>query len=302
MSIYVEILIRAPLDALWAHTQTPALHERWDLRFTQIAYLPRVHDTDPQRFRYATRIGFGVEVAGEGESTGQRDLPDGSRGSALSFRSANPLSIIREGSGYWRYVPTKDGIRFLTWYDYRTRFGVVGALWDRWIFRPLIGWATAWSFDRLRLWLERGIEPAQAMRQALVHWLSRLALAAIFAYQGVVPKILTTNSDELALLTDAGIGTAIAPVALIALGVLELTFAGALLVAWDRRWPLWLCLAAMLLATADVALNSPRFLTAAFNPVSLNGAVAALAIIDAVVVTGIPSSAACLRRPSPEQS
>jgi hypothetical protein len=24
MSIYVEILIRAPMDALWAHTQTPA--------------------------------------------------------------------------------------------------------------------------------------------------------------------------------------------------------------------------------------------------------------------------------------
>ena len=31
MSIYVEILIRAPVDALWTHTQTPELHERWDL-------------------------------------------------------------------------------------------------------------------------------------------------------------------------------------------------------------------------------------------------------------------------------
>ena len=31
MSIYVEILVRAPIDALWAHTQTPALHEQWDL-------------------------------------------------------------------------------------------------------------------------------------------------------------------------------------------------------------------------------------------------------------------------------
>ena len=29
MSIYVEILVRAPMDALWAHTQTPGLHERW---------------------------------------------------------------------------------------------------------------------------------------------------------------------------------------------------------------------------------------------------------------------------------
>jgi uncharacterized protein YndB with AHSA1/START domain len=30
MSIYVEILVQAPIDALWAHTQTPELHERWE--------------------------------------------------------------------------------------------------------------------------------------------------------------------------------------------------------------------------------------------------------------------------------
>jgi hypothetical protein len=35
--------------------------------------------------------------------------------------------------------------------------------------------------------------------------------------------------------------------------------------------------------------------------VSLNGAVAALAIIDALVVDGIPSSAACRRRPGQEK-
>ena len=73
MSIYVEILIRAPMDALWAHTQTPALHERWDLRFSRIDYLPRALDTEPQRFRYTTRIAFGFEVSGEGETVGQRD-------------------------------------------------------------------------------------------------------------------------------------------------------------------------------------------------------------------------------------
>lgn len=164
--IYVEILIRAPMDALWTHTQTPALHERWDLRFSRIHYLPKSHDGAPQRFHYSTRLGFGFEVSGEGESVGQRDSPDGSRSSALKFWSAAPLSIIREGSGYWKYIPAADGIRFLTWYDYRTRFGSAGALFDRLVFRPLIGWATAWSFDRLRLWLEHGIDPSQAMRRA----------------------------------------------------------------------------------------------------------------------------------------
>jgi hypothetical protein len=150
VSIYVEILIRAPMDVLWAHTQTPALHERWDLRFSRIDYLPRALDTEPQRFRYTARIAFGVEVSGEGETAGQRDLPDGSRSSALRFGSDSALSIIREGSGYWKYIPAADGIRFLTRYDYRTRVGPFGTLFDRLIFRPLIGWATAWSFDRLR--------------------------------------------------------------------------------------------------------------------------------------------------------
>ena len=46
-----------------------------------------------------------------------------------------PLSIIREGSGYWKYIPTRDGVRFLTCYDYRTRFGAAGAIFDRVVFR-----------------------------------------------------------------------------------------------------------------------------------------------------------------------
>jgi hypothetical protein len=185
VSIYVEILIRAPMDALWAHTQTPALHERWDLRFSRIDYLPRALDTEPQRFRYTTRIAFGFEVSGDGETVGQRERTDGSRSSALRFGSVEAFSIIREGSGYWKYIPTTEGIRFLTWYDYRTRFGPVGALFDRLIFRPLIGWATAWSFDRLRLWLEQRVDPAHAMRQTLIHFIARVALAAVFAYPGV---------------------------------------------------------------------------------------------------------------------
>src|SRR5438309_11922115 len=125
MSVYVEILIRAPMDALWSHTQAPALHERWDLRFSQIEYLPKSHESESQRFRYATRIGFGLEVSGEGETVGQRDSADGSSTSALTFRSDERLSIIREGSGYWKYIPTTEGIRFVTWYDYQSRFGAV---------------------------------------------------------------------------------------------------------------------------------------------------------------------------------
>jgi uncharacterized membrane protein YphA (DoxX/SURF4 family) len=302
MSIYVEIVIRAPMDAVWTHTQAPALHERWDLRFSRIEYLPKARDTEPQRFRYTTRIAFGLEVSGEGETVGQRDLTDGSRSSALRFGSGEPFSIIREGSGYWKYIPIPEGIRFLTRYDYRTRFGPVGALFDRLIFGPLIGWATAWSFDRLRLWLEQRVDPEQAMRRTLVHFIARVALAAVFASQGVVPTLPTRHVDAIAMLRAAGVSAGVTRIAAIALGVLELAFAVVLLVAWHRRWPVSVCLGSMLLATAAVGLNSPRYLEAAFNPVSLNLAIACLAVIDLHVLGSIPSAARCLRRPCPEKA
>ena len=300
MSIYVEILVRAPMDVLWTHTQTPELHSRWDLRFSRIDYLPRKSEAEPQHFRYVTRIGFGLEVAGEGESTGERDLSDGTRSSALRFWSDDPRSIIREGSGYWKYIPHADGVVFLTWYDYRTRFGALGAFVDGLVFQPLMGRATAWSFDRLRLWLEDGVEPGQAMRQTLVHAVARVALALIFVYHGLVPKLLAPHADEIAMLRDAGVAAEYVGAALAMLGIAEVVLAFCLLIGWHRRWPPSVCLGLMMLATVAVAVNSPRFLGAAFNPISLNLAVAALALVDLVVLDRLPRSGHCRRQPVSE--
>ncbi|MDB5072949.1 MAG: hypothetical protein JWM87_4060, partial [Candidatus Eremiobacteraeota bacterium] len=165
--IYVETFVRADPARVIDATQVPELHRRWDLRFTEIAYLPR-EDGHDQRFLYATRIGFGLEIRGFGETTGSVSQPDGTHVSGLRFWSDDPRSLIRTGSGYWRYVPQDGGMRFLTFYDYGTRFGAAGAAFDRTVFRPLLGWATAWSFDALRLWLERGIEPERSKRHALL--------------------------------------------------------------------------------------------------------------------------------------
>ncbi|MET8831419.1 hypothetical protein ABZX40_36995 [Streptomyces sp. NPDC004610] len=173
-TLYIETRVRADLDTLWSATQEPARHQRWDLRFTEIEYLPRA-DGEPQRFRYATRLLPFLTVAGTGVSAGEKQRPDGTRTSALRFSSPHPLSLLAEGSGYWRYVPDGDGVRFLTGYDYRPRWGRPGALADRCVFRPLMGWATAWSFDRLRLWLERGITP----ERALLNWLAEIAVRVV---------------------------------------------------------------------------------------------------------------------------
>lgn len=188
MRLYVETRIRAAIGTVWDRSQQPGQHRRWDLRFGDITYLPCAPG-EPQRFRYATRVLPGVTVDGTGVSAGERERPDGSRVSALRFSSAHPLSLIADGSGYWRYVPDGDGLRFLTGYDYRPRWGRFGRAADRFLFRPLMGWATAWSFDRLRLWCERGISPERSLLNALAELAARAAvvLATTAATAAAVP-------------------------------------------------------------------------------------------------------------------
>ena len=112
--------------------------------------------------------------------------------------------MIKAGSGYWKYVPTEAKIRFSTWYDYETRFSVFGKVIDACIFRPMLGWATAWSFDRLRLWIERGIPPEVSQDRALVYLVARGTIAFIWFYHGLVPKLLYHDAIELDLIGRIG--------------------------------------------------------------------------------------------------
>ncbi|MFC9898030.1 hypothetical protein ACFVMC_30440 [Nocardia sp. NPDC127579] len=194
--LYIEARIRVDMATLWERTQNPAEHRRWDLRFTDIDYLPE-KPGEPQHFRYATRLLPFRPIAGTGISAGDRDRPDGSRTSALRFDSADPLSIIERGSGYWRYVPSGNEIRFYTGYDYRVRWGRLGRIADH-VFRPLMGWATAWSFDRLRLWCERGITPRRALVGAVLDVTLRMA-AVVSALALSSPWWLTLGVVALAV-------------------------------------------------------------------------------------------------------
>jgi len=176
-ALYVETSVRVgrggtagTVDDLWHLTQDPALHPRWDLRFSAIT--PTGTDDEGHRlFRYdlalpAPRLPL-VTVTGTGVSTASRRRADGGGTSALRWGAAGPLSPLGAGSGYWRYVPDGGRVRFLTGYDYEPGWGRLGRWLDPWLVRPLVGRATAWSFDRLRLWAERGLDPARARDAAL---------------------------------------------------------------------------------------------------------------------------------------
>ena len=101
--------------------------------------------------------------------------------------------------------PTDDGIRFLTSYDYRVRFGALGRAFDALCFRPLLGWATAWSFDRLRLWAEKGVAPSVSLERGLLHVLARTVVGFVWLYQGAIPKLIFRHADELAMIRRAGV-------------------------------------------------------------------------------------------------
>jgi hypothetical protein len=291
--IYVEIFICAPVDEIWRYTQVPQLHQRWDLRFTAINYIPKLTDDEPQRFRYSTRIGFGLNIQGEGESTGTREEATGLRTSALRFWSSDAKSLIEQGSGYWKYIPSAGGVRFLTWYDYRTRFGVPGRFIDRLLFRPLIGWATAWSFDRLRLWLDRGVPPEISLRMAAIHAVARFGIAFTWLWQGLMPKLLFPSVDERAMLAALGLP----PTLVSAAGAAELLIAALTLLLWRWRPFFLLNILAMAAALISAAVSAPAYLVAAFNPVTLNAGMIVLSIMGYLASAEMPSASRCLRRP-----
>ncbi|GAA2532554.1 hypothetical protein [Pilimelia columellifera] len=175
-SLYIETLVRVPMNEIWRLTQDPDQHQRWDLRFGSISALTGSAG-GCRGFRYALTVWPGRVISGEGVTVSERWRSDGSCTSVLRFSSQDPLSLVSEGVGFWRYLPTAGGIRFLTRYRYEPRWGRLGRQVDR-VFRPLLGWATAWSFDRLRLWVERGVGPRRGLFHGLAEVVARVSVVA----------------------------------------------------------------------------------------------------------------------------
>ncbi|MCD8511807.1 MAG: DoxX-like family protein [Bacillus sp. (in: Bacteria)] len=295
-SIYVETKINRPLEEVWEYTQNPKLHERWDLRFSSISYLPKEGETQP--FLYKTNIGLGLSIAGEGRSRGAKELQGGSRVSSLQFCTEEKLSIISQGSGFWKYEPEKNGVRFYTKYDYETRYGVIGAVIDRFFFRPLIGWATAWSFDTMKLWLEKEIPPEVSIRKLLVRLLICFSLAFVWIYQGLVPKVLFPETGELALVQQAGVFPGMEREMVLGIGVLEIIVGLLFLMPIRKKWLFMGSTVAIAVLGAGALITNSHIFLESFNPASLNVAMIALGLIGWINCRDFPSAGHCWRRPT----
>ena len=152
----------------------------------------------------------------------------------------------------------------------------------------------------MRRWL--AWDPQIAPRQFVGYTLARLGVAFVWIWHGLVPKLIFDHPDESVMLTDVGIAPERAAQLVRAAGVGEVLFGLVVLAAWRWRVPLWITAAVMVFATIGVTVGSPRFLTAAFNPVTLNFQLFLLAVI--ALILGRPPSPArvCFQKSPPAEA
>ncbi|RWS42910.1 hypothetical protein EKA14_11840 [Bacillus mycoides] len=292
--IYVATEMKTTMEKLWEYTQEPDIHTEWDARFTEISYLEK-KEGEPQQFLYKTKIGFGLEIAGEGESIGEIRKETGERISSLKFWTDNTLSLIQIGRGYWKYTPNKEYIHFETQYDYDTRFGRIGNVIDSYIFRPLLGWATAWSFDALKLWLEKGLHPSLLIKRTITYWLVCFLFAFVWLYQGIVPKVMFTHSEEIKMLSVL-IGSYESSVFILKIiGVLEIIFGVIWLLPLPKRKLFILHIFMLIVLTIAAGFTNITSFTEPFNPITLNILLIGLSIVGYINSIDLPSAKNCKR-------
>lgn len=293
--IYVQTEIGTSMEEIWEHTQNPDLHTEWDVRFTEISYLER-QEHEPQRFLYKTKIGFGLEIAGMGETAGEIQKETGERVSSLKFWTDNPLSLIRTGRGYWKYSPKGDWIEFETQYDYDTNFGKIGQVIDSYVFRPMLGWATAWSFSTLKLWLEKGHHPRLTLKKTLTYWIVCFLLGFVWVYQGLVPKVLAVHPEEVGMLLSL-VSLPIDPALAVQwIGFMEILFGFVWLLPFPKRKLFIGHIILIGLLTVSAWVANPQSVVHPFNPVTLNVALICLSLIGYINGSDLPAAGHCKRK------
>ena len=305
--IYVEIDLQASMEDAWRYTQNPKLHEQWDLRFTSITYSEKKFADKPQRFTYETKVMPGLTVSGWGESKGEHLKKDGAKISSLHFGTPQKISPIAEGKGYWKYIPHEQGLTFLTQYDYDVRYGKLGTLFDI-VFRPLMGWATALSFDVLKRWLEKGENPFSQYRRFFLTMLISGLFCFIWLYHGLVPKVLVQHPDEVMMVKDAlanlssvtttknDANLSNATVLVYWIGIAEMIFALSWLLPRGKRLLFGLQILLFPILTLCAVLAHSTIAMAPFNPVTFNGALWILSIIGFQLSKDLPSAKSCKRK------
>jgi hypothetical protein len=142
--LHVAVRLRTSIKALWDLTQDHRIHPEWDHRFSRIEMLAGEIRTGTE-MRYERAV-LGMVIRG----FGRYKLHRPQKQSTFEFWSDDPRSLIRRGVGLWLYRAASEGlVEFRTSYTYDVRWGTLGRLLDRLVFRRFFQRETERSFRRL---------------------------------------------------------------------------------------------------------------------------------------------------------
>ncbi|RPJ52218.1 MAG: hypothetical protein EHM23_33160, partial [Acidobacteria bacterium] len=158
------------------------------------------------------------------------------------------------------------------------------------LFRPVMIWATRWSFDRLRNWIEQGTPPETSLRVWIAKAAARSALGLVFAYEGLVPKILALPKDELLLVEQSKLYVWTPNVTLGILGAGEILLGLCLLVGWAEKLTAGLAGVVVIALAVLVASLQPEVLADPLGGISKNAALLACALVVLLLSDASPSA------------
>jgi hypothetical protein len=107
-------------------------------------------------------------------------------------------------------------------------------------------------------------------------------LGGIWIFQGLVPKLLGPHADEIAMIRAVGVPLAYAPVIAHVSGLLEIGLGLCIILLREKPLIYGLSSATILGLSLLVVASSASFLFGAFNAVTINAAMLALAAIAGI--------------------
>ncbi|WDE97652.1 DoxX-like family protein [Lentisphaera profundi] len=116
------------------------------------------------------------------------------------------------------------------------------------------------------------------MNQKAIYRCSRISLALIFLYHGIVPKLIFKSEQEV-LMNNTFMPFLEKNMALMSSGIMETIYGFALLIFFHKAKLVYPAIFFTFFATIAILIQIPSLMTHAFNPFSTNLAVCALAYI-----------------------
>jgi hypothetical protein len=162
--IDADILIEAPLDAVWNYVQDFRRRGEWDVRVRASEPVVRGEPQSGSRVRYRLRSFPGVSLTLSARFTSLTPPQH----SAIVFEDFPWWQLLESAAGAWRFTPTNDGTLFSSTFRYRLKLGRFGEWLDEHFFRRQLERETMRSLANLKRILE-----AKTVARAKPLWLAR---------------------------------------------------------------------------------------------------------------------------------